>query len=194
MSCPMNIPDLYVIRHGQTEWNSQQRFQGVYDSPLTPRGEQQAIDMGQKLITARVSPSSHDFQTSPQGRSRETARLALNPIGAVAAPNELLREISVGEWNGLSREEINARWPGPEDEHFIDMYARAPGGESFDSLWDRVGAFLNGLERPTVVFTHGFTSRFLRTRAMGLTLADLDHYPGGQGVIFHLTQGEHRFL
>lgn len=182
------------MRHGQTLWNEEGRFQGTFDSPLTKKGEAQAIEMGSKLRSHGVSAQSYKFCSSPQRRSLETARLALGEIGSKVVPDPRLREISVGAWNGLTREEIQKRWPGPEDEHFVEMYARAPGGESFESVWDRVGDFLESLRSPTVIFTHGFTSRMLRTRAMGLSLAELDELPGGQGVIFHLYNGQHNIL
>ena len=188
------FPELFVLRHGETEWNRARRWQGVLDSPLTEKGRAQAVAMGEMLRSAGVTTTSHQILSSPQGRAMETARLALGEFGPAIVPEPLLREISVGEWAGLTADEIDTRWPGPEDETFLERYARAPGGETFDQLWKRVGAVLSRLDRPTVIVTHGITSRFLRTRAMGLTLADLEELPGGQGVIFHLRDGEHRIL
>ncbi len=189
-----DLPELFVLRHGETEWNRARRWQGVLDSPLTEKGKAQAVAMGDMLRAAGVSAASHTVLSSPQGRAMETARLALAPLGAEIHPEPLLREISVGEWAGLTADEIDVRWPGPEDEGFLDRYARAPGGEPFDALWERVGTVLAKLTRPAVIVTHGITSRFLRTRAMGLTLADLDELPGGQGVIFRLHQGRHEMI
>ena len=189
-----NLPELFILRHGETEWNRARRWQGVLDSPLTEKGRAQAVAMGEMLREAGVTATSHQILSSPQGRALETARLALAPLGAEIRPDPLLREISVGDWAGLTADEIDARWPGPEDEGFLDRYARAPGGEPFDQLWERVGAVLAGLAGPTVIVTHGITSRFLRTRAMGLTLSDLDELPGGQGVIFRIHQGTHDMI
>ena len=190
----MIYPEILVLRHGETEWNREGRFQGGFDSPLTENGRAQAVAMGELLRSCGVSAETHDFWTSPQGRAKETARLALAPIGATARHEPLLSEIGMGEWCGLSRAEIAKNWPGPADETYIEMYARAPGGEPFDRLWERVGALLQQVKRPTVIVTHGFTSRFLRTRAMGLGLDDLDRLPGGQGVIFRIRNGEHEKL
>jgi len=188
------LPELFVLRHGETEWNRARRWQGILDSPLTDKGKAQAVAMGEMLRSAGVTATSHQILSSPQGRAMETARLALGGLGAAITAEPPLREISVGDWTGLTADEIDARWPGPEDEGFLDRYARAPGGEPFDHLWDRVGAVLAGLSRPTVIVTHGITSRFLRTRAMGMTQADLEELPGGQGVIFRLHQGRHEMI
>jgi broad specificity phosphatase PhoE len=189
-----DLPELFVLRHGETEWNRARRWQGVLDSPLTEKGRAQALAMGDMLRSAGVTAASHLALSSPQGRAMATARLALDQLARNIQPEPLLREISVGEWAGLTADEIDTRWPGPEDETFLDRYARAPGGEPFDALWDRVGAVLERLTRPTVIVTHGITSRFLRTRAMGLTMADLDELPGGQGIVFRLCQGRHEMI
>ncbi|WP_420858761.1 histidine phosphatase family protein [Marivivens marinus] len=186
----MSLPEIIIARHGQTEWNRAGRWQGQLDSPLTDKGRDQACGLGQILLREGVGPGNWSFLTSPQGRSVETARIALAFIGAEARADDALREIGVGDWAGLTTEEIEDGWPGAEDEPFIERYSRAPGGESFDALWHRVGMVLAGLTGPTVIFTHGITSRFLRTRALGWTLADLMELPGGQGCLFRI-QGQH---
>lgn len=189
------LPPIYVMRHGETEWNREGRFQGVYDSPLTDKGRAQAIALGQLIAGAGITANTHDFLVSPQGRAQETARYALAPIEAEAQVTDDLREISVGAWNGRLRSEITERWP-PADPHETELerYARAPGGESFDSMWARVGVVLDTIKRPTVIVTHGITSRFLRTRAMGWGLDRVEELPGGQGVIHVVQNGVHQTL
>ncbi|RYG92015.1 histidine phosphatase family protein [Loktanella sp. IMCC34160] len=190
----MSLPEIIIARHGQTEWNRAGRWQGGLDSPLTAKGEDQARGLGEILVREGIGPDGWNFLTSPQGRSVDTARIALVGIGATAQVVHDLREIDVGTWAGLTVDEIDSRWPGPEDERFIDKYTRAPGGESFDALWDRAGVILGSLNRPTVLFTHGMTSRFLRTRALGMSLADLMDVPGGQGCLFRIRDGAHEVL
>ena len=111
-----------------------------------------------------------------------------------ALPEPDLREIAMGDWAGLSRDEIASGWPGPPDEHFLETYARAPGGEGFDALWARVGRVLEALTGPTVIVTHGMTSRFLRTRALGWGLGRVDLVQGGQGVLFQIKDGVQHML
>ncbi len=194
MPRPMDLPEIFVLRHGETEWNHAHRMQGGLDSALTAKGRAQADAMGAALAAAGVRGQSHGLLSSPQGRALHTAQIANRHLGADITPDARLSEITMGAWSGLTRDQIDARWPGPADESFIEFYARAPGGESFESLWDRCGAVLAALARPTVIVTHGFTSRFLRTRALGMSLADLDVLPGGQGVVFHIHQGRHETL
>jgi len=190
----MILPEICVIRHGETEWNRAGRMQGGLDSPLTDLGRAQAQAMGAALRAFGVRAGVWSAPTSPQGRAVQTARLALAPLGMEAEPVADLREIAIGDWAGLSREEIAAGWPGPEDEHFLDTYARAPGGEGFAALWHRVGLVLAGLTGPVVIVTHGMTSRFLRTRALGLGIDQLDVVQGGQGEVFHIKAGMQRVL
>ncbi len=183
-----------MLRHGETEWNRAGRMQGGLDSALTPLGRAQAEAMGRCLGALGVSPDTHLALASPQGRAMETARLALGPLRFEAAPDPLLREVGLGEWAGLASHEIAARWPGPDGERLLDFYARAPGGEGLEALWERVGLVLRRLDRPAVVVTHGLTSRFLRCRALGWPRGWLMTLPGGQGVVHRVRAGRHEVL
>ncbi len=193
----MPFPEIYVLRHGETLWNREGRMQGGRDSPLTPLGRAQAEAMGRLLAAAGVTAQSHDLLCSPQGRALATAERVLAQYargGGRIVTDPDLREIAMGLWSGLTRDEIDARWPGPEGEHFLDFYARAPGAEDFAALWQRTGEVLARLTRPTVIVTHGMTSRFLRSRATGLGMDALDRLEGGQGCVHHLRDGVHRTL
>ena len=183
-------PDLFILRHGETVWNREGRMQGALDSDLTDLGQAQAQAMGGLL--AGYDLSGHRLYCSPLGRARATAAIAFRQAPTL---DPRLCEIEVGAWTGLTRPEILARWPGiSKDEDWLDFYARAPGGEGFAALWDRVAGFLADLTGPAVIITHGVTSRFLRTAALGLSLAELDRVPGGQGVVFRLRDGLHEVL
>jgi probable phosphoglycerate mutase len=182
------LPDLWVLRHGETEWNRQGRFQGALDSDLTDLGRAQSRAMGAALP---IPPGARLF-SSPQGRAVATAALAFPGVAPVL--DARLSEIGMGDWSGLTREEIARRWPGPEDEDIFALYARCPGGEAHDALWARVTAFLADLTGPAVIVTHGFTSRFLRAAALGLEPEYAGDMPGGQGVIHHLSQGQARLI
>ena len=186
------LPDLFVIRHGETEFNAIGRMQGGLDSRLTANGRDQADAMANKL-RGIVGPDTHDLICSPQGRALATADPISAATGCPIVPIDDLREISMGDWTGLPRAEIDRRWPVPNpNEHFVEFYARAPNGEPFENLWNRVGRVLDGLTRPTVIVTHGFTSRFLRTRAMGWGMDRIADLPGKQGAIFQISNGQHK--
>jgi probable phosphoglycerate mutase len=179
--------DFFLLRHGETVWNAAGRLQGALDSPLTPRGQAQARAMGRALASLGVSARSHRWISSPLGRAVQTAELARG-----APPDGLdarLAEIGMGDWAGLTLTDIDARWPGPPGEGLVDFYARVPGGESFASLTTRVRAALDDLRTPSVIVTHGITSRFLRGAVLGLPPAALGDLPGGHGVIFHCANG-----
>ena len=133
----MNVPELYILRHGETEWNRAGRYQGWLDSPLTARGEEQARAMGDMLAARDVGPATHALRVSPSGRTQATARLAFPR--ADPALDENLREIDVGSWGGMTRNEINALGVIAEDMSMMDFYAHVPDGETFNTLWDRAG-------------------------------------------------------
>lgn len=186
------LPELYVMRHGETEWNRQRRWQGRQDSPLTATGEAQARALGRLLAARGVGPDSHAILSSPQGRARRTAELAFD--GCAPVLDARLREIDVGAFTGLARAEILARTGLDETAPLLAPYAAAPGGETFADLMRRVTGFLADLRRPAVLVTHGITSRFLRTAAMGWGPERIMELPGGQGVVHHLRDGRHDTL
>lgn len=180
-------PELYVLRHGQTEWNAIGRMQGALDSPLTALGREQAARQGAILARAGVTATNHAFRVSPQGRARQTAAIALEGIGAEARIDPRLREISLGRYDGLTHAEIAERFPYAFDESdpFL-WYDTPPEGEGFAALRSRISAFLADLTGPTVIIAHGMVSRFLRGEVLGLDLAGIAALPGGQGVVYHL--------
>jgi len=188
------LPELLLLRHGQTEWNSEGRFQGARDSRLTRLGRAQAASMAAVLRDLGVAPGSHAALTSPQGRARETARLALDPLGIKAGEDRRLVEIGMGGWTGLTRAEIDGRWPGPPREELLDFYARCPGGEPLRDLAQRAGAVLARLERPTVIVTHGITLRVLCALALGLPAEEGGRLETRQGCVHRIVAGRMEVL
>jgi glucosyl-3-phosphoglycerate phosphatase len=198
---PRRWPEIFVLRHGETEWNAEGRMQGRLDSPLTEAGRAQARRQAQLLAQAGVTLASHALWTSPQGRARVTGlivRATLTARGGTAPPmrsDPRLAEIGQGGWEGLTRAEVEARWPGSLDDAdpFL-VYDTAPEGEGFITLRSRVEAFLADLDRPAVLVTHGITSRFLRGVTLGMPTSALGELPGGQGVVHHIRDGVARVL
>jgi len=98
---------LLVVRHGRTEWNATDRFQGQADIPLDEVGRAQAAAMAS--VVARERPSA--IWSSDLGRARETA-WALSAVSGIAVQvDPAFREIFTGDWEGLTGQEIRARWP-----------------------------------------------------------------------------------
>ncbi|MEM6371348.1 MAG: histidine phosphatase family protein [Pseudomonadota bacterium] len=184
----MTSPDLLILRHGETEWNLQGRMQGARNSPLTQRGVAQAEAQGRLL--SRFGIDDWDLWCSPQGRARDTARIALGLRAKAVRTDGRLAEIRMGAWTGARRRTIAAACPDLfENDTDMVWYDHAPGGEGLEALYARTGAFLADLARPSVVFTHGITSRMLRCHALGLAPGAFADLPGGQGVVYHLSQG-----
>lgn len=187
----MHRADLFVLRHGETEWNAARRMQGRLDSPLTPRGRDQARDQAAILQSLGIRADTHAFRCSPQGRAQATATIALAPFGVAPETDPRLMEIHMGDWEGLTLDEIAARAPhlfGEDDSR--QWYDHIPGGERLSDVRDRAAAFLADLPpRPTVIVTHGILSAALRSLLLGLPADRIADMPGGQGIVWHMTGG-----
>lgn len=187
------FPELLILRHGETVWNRENRMQGALNSALTEQGIQHAKRQGE--ILAQFDLSDWAAVSSPQGRAFQTAGIAVAPLVNRITTDPLLCEIDVGEWQGRLRAQLKAEGPqndGPDGP--LALYEQAPGGEGFDRLEARCKRFLGSLNCPTVVVTHGITSRMLRILALGLDRVALGKIAGGQGNVFHLKDGVQKEL
>ncbi len=163
---------LYVIRHGQTDWNAVGRYQGHADTELNDTGRGQARRNGRKLLEVRGGLDDLDFAASPLKRTRQTmeelrAALGLDP--AAYAVDERLREIHYGHWEGQLAHELPALDPeGLASRHADPVNWRPRGGETYVELKARTDAWLAEVIRDTVVVTHGGPSRTLRGSILDL--------------------------
>ena len=193
MSAPPIIsayPEVLVLRHGQTEWNAAGRLQGHLDSPLTEIGLRQAQRQNKTLLDYDLD--GFRFITSPQGRARKTAQLALAGIVAEIETSEELKEINMGQWSGITRAEIAAeRKIRLQDLGELQIYDWTPGGETIAQLFARCAKFLVQLTGPAVLVTHGMTSLCLRLCALGWGLDRLADLPREQGVVYRVKAGSH---
>ncbi len=122
---------LVLVRHGETDWNRERRFQGHADVPLNETGRQQArelVDVVRPECVARI-------YTSPLRRASETAAIVADRIGLEARGLEALREIDVGDWQGLTIDEVRTRFPEHAD---VGWHAGWPNGETHEQLTARV--------------------------------------------------------
>ncbi len=188
----MIVPPILVLRHGETEWNREGRMQGVLDSPLTERGIEQA--QRQNAILRAFGVSDWNWYASPQGRAAHTAQIALEGNGTGLTSDARLREISLGDWTGLTRTELSERNPVLFETDGLAWYDHAPNGEGLAALADRTRAFLEELQGPSVIVTHGITSRVLRCWALGLPYEAFEDLEGGQGVAYHVENQVSRRL
>lgn len=153
---------ILLVRHGQSVWNAVGRWQGWADPPLSDLGRRQSRLAGKGLQGIDVVASS-DLQ-----RAVETAALIAEPLGLPGpAVEPRLRERDVGEWTGLTRAEMERRWP-----EALAAMADPPGGESVTTLQARVGAAVADLaetypDSVVLAVTHGGVIRSLE-RQLGV--------------------------
>jgi len=166
------VTELLLVRHGETDWNRDQRFQGHADPPLNETGREQARTVANELAADRIDA----IYTSDLARARETAELIAERAGVPFVLEPQLREVDVGEWQGLTRAELAQRFP----EGMRDWHERGHGwerGETYEQLTERVLAALERIvgrhpgER-VVVVGHGGTIRAIRAHVEGATVVD----------------------
>jgi broad specificity phosphatase PhoE len=149
---------LLLARHGESVWNAERRFQGHTDIALSARGRAQAEALGRGLRGYRVVAA----YVSPFNRARETAELALRESGIPLTVLEELRELSLGQWEGCTVDEIRAQAGDP-----YRAWLRAPhdcpppGGEPLPVVSERVRAALDHIaaahrrDDDVLVISHG---------------------------------------
>jgi broad specificity phosphatase PhoE len=161
---------LVLWRHGRTEWNAAGRFQGQLDPPLDDEGRNQAVRAAPHLVAAGLSPDDTVVVSSDLSRAAETAATLTALLGVPLILDERLREHGMGSWEGLTRDEVAARFP----EQFADWISGRPvrgrGGEDPAEVAERAVAALVDLPEAhtAVVVTHGGTAGRLLERLLGL--------------------------
>ncbi|MEO9778397.1 MAG: histidine phosphatase family protein [Sedimentitalea sp.] len=188
----MSLPEFLILRHGETEWNREGRLQGRLDSKLTAIGRTHA--QRQNAILQEFGVTGWAWCSSPQGRAMTTAQIAAQELSAEIVPDVRLQEIDVGSWTGLRRDEIAEQVPHLFETEGLAWYDHAPDGEGLIALERRAKAFLDEMTGPTVIVTHGITSRVIRCLAQGLPAEAFDTVGGGQGVVYHIRNYESRLL
>ncbi|WP_255989628.1 histidine phosphatase family protein [Chitinolyticbacter albus] len=184
---------LYLLRHGQTEYNRDRRLQGQCDSPLTELGIEQARAMGATLRRELGDTNSWQVWASPLGRAMQTARLVSDQLGlapdAVRAEPRLV-EVGLGDWETMHVPTLHA--VQPELATRPDWLFSAPGGESYADVAARVMDFLDDAERPErlIVIAHGMLGRVLRGIYLGLEPAAMWQQDMPQDALFHLHGGQ----
>lgn len=155
------LPLLYMVRHGETDWNAEERLQGQADTDINVLGRAQADRNGRRLAGLLVDPFAFDFIASPLRRTRETMErirlgLGLPPDGF--RTDARLMEVHFGDWQGFTYTDLEKREPGCTEKRARDKWHFLPPGadaESYEILSRRVRSWLDDLERPTVCVTHG---------------------------------------
>lgn len=159
---------IYVIRHGQTDWNAESRLQGQKDIPLNDTGRQQATGNGIALgAILGADTAQFDFVASPLGRTRETMerlRRAMDLDPTAYRTDDRLKELSFGDWEGFTLPELKRSVPERIAERRKVKWDFIPPGddaESYEILSWRVAAWLKDVKKPTVCVSHGGVIRAL---------------------------------
>ncbi|WP_018389299.1 histidine phosphatase family protein [Ancylobacter sp. FA202] len=184
---------IFLVRHGETDWNLAGRLQGTHDIPLNDLGREQAADTAR--VVERLSGGARhlDFVASPLSRAAQTmailrAELGLPPDTFRRDPR--LREISFGRWEGSTWPELRRRDPVSLAARDADPWNFAPpGGESYTELSTRVLAAIGELQGDSVVVTHGGVVRAMLHAFAGMPPSEAVELPVRQGAVYLIENG-----
>ncbi len=189
-------PLLYIFRHGQTDWNAEQRLQGQKGIPLNDRGRAQARVNGQKLAELLDDPSPFEYISSPLGRSRETMEIVRQELGLprdeYRIDNQLI-EISFGDWESHTFDELRSDHSAEVDARLADKWNHVPPhGESYAMLHARIAKWFATITKDSVISCHGGVLRVLMHELLGTPSAEAVDMIIEQDKVFcwHGAKGE----
>ncbi|MDB5464642.1 MAG: phosphoglycerate kinase [Phenylobacterium sp.] len=183
---------IYLVRHGQTEFNRERRIQGHVDSPLTELGVRQAGAVGRLLRDLIREPDGWRIVSSPLGRAASTAAIVAGKLGGLPVElDDRLKEMSWGPHDGRLRAELEAEHP--------DTFGRtgwafdASAGETYEEVAARVGDWLASLppepKRKIVAVSHGISGRVLRGLYANLSRDESGQQDVPQDAVYLLQHG-----
>jgi phosphoserine phosphatase len=187
-----NAVRLLLVRHGETDWNRQGRFQGQIDIPLNETGHQQAQQAADFLQSMPL-----DFAvTSPMKRPKETAEAILQKHPQIALGEEPnFCEISHGTWEGKLEAEIEQEYPGDLERWRVEPETvQMPEGENLQQVWDRAiaawnimvqsaRAESNGSVRVGLVVAHDATNKVILSHVVGAGAEKFWSFKQGNGAV-----------
>lgn len=189
---------LYVVRHGETDWNAERRYQGQTDIPLNALGRLQSARNGDALRPLLPALTQADFVASPLGRARETMEIVRDRLGldpACYRIDDRLIELSYGSWEGQLQSDLPRVDPAGLAARSGDPFRWRPvGGESYADLLARTVDWLAGLERDTVIASHGGISRCLRAHLLDLDPESIPCLESPQDRVLVLKRGTMAWL
>jgi broad specificity phosphatase PhoE len=171
-----------LVRHGETDWNRERRFQGHADIPLNEAGKGQVRELGERLADETFSAA----YTSPLRRAAESALILAARLGLHVEASDALKEVDLGSWSGLTVPEVETRFPDGYGR-WVDWRSHGwDDGETYDELGRRVVAGLreiagNHRDEQVLAVTHGGPIRTAMAAAMGIPLHQVPAELGGVG-------------
>jgi probable phosphoglycerate mutase len=165
------VTTILLARHGETDWNSERRWQGWADQPLNEVGRAQARELGASLANRGIDA----VYSSDLLRAAQTARIVAETLGLTVTVDRGLREVDVGDWSGRVHSEIEGLDPEGY-ERWQNGGKGWNGGESYEQMGERVVAAILriALRHPgqtLLIVTHGGSIRACRATAAGVGYA-----------------------
>ncbi|MGE5593856.1 MAG: histidine phosphatase family protein [Betaproteobacteria bacterium] len=163
---------VFLVRHGETEWNTARKYQGHRDVPLSPAGERQSERLALRLMEENLAA----VYTSDLSRAVMTAHAIAKPHGLEVVQLRELREIDVGDWEGMSLDELQRARRADVEKWLEDTVNNPiPGGESYANLRDRVVPKVMELVRAhpdasICVVSHAGPVKMILCNALGITI------------------------
>ncbi|MGH3137725.1 MAG: histidine phosphatase family protein [Gaiellaceae bacterium] len=163
---------IVLVRHGETDWNRESRFQGHADTHLNEAGRAQARELALQLDGERF----HAVYSSPLLRAFETALILGERFDLEVVPDAGLMEVDVGSWSGLTRTDVESRFPDGF-RRWLEYGHGWDDGESYDELGERV---VSGLARIAAVHPNGTMVAVTHGGPIRSALAAADGVPFGE--------------
>jgi len=186
---------IYLLRHGEIPSWTPRRFLGRTDLPLTDNGRRQMEVMARFLKSRAIGT----IVCSPLQRCRESAQILASTVDCELEVISELAELDLGEWEGLTVEEVRQRFPGDYEARGLDLANYRPaGGESFADLLERVWLPFTAIgasgNLPVAVVAHAGVNRVLLCRLLGMPLANLFRLEQSYGCcnVVHAEEGDYR--
>lgn len=184
----MTHPTLYFLRHGQTDWNVENRIQGQHDIPINATGRQQARRNGQTLASLLDDPARYRYIASPLGRTRETMNIVRLELGLPSQGYETddrLKEIHFGLWQTYTMNELRETEAELVEAREADKFNfQPPLGESYKQLLARVRSWLPYVVEDSVIVCHGGVLRMLEHHFNGTSTSEVAHMDIPQDRIY----------
>lgn len=165
---------LLLVRHGESEWNALGRLQGQADPPLSKLGRRQAAHMAARLVDEEVDV----IVASDLERAMDTAGALAASIGLTVEPRRGLREVDLGSWTGISREQVESDDPDTWRRWRIEGIEGWEGGETYGEAMVRVGSEVSAIarefeDRTVVAVSHGGSIRLATCHLLGMDAGEL---------------------